>query len=83
MNCKEIVVKYLKENDYDGLFNKQFECGCSIDNLFPCECTLEECVPVYFRNCATCELKDSEKGCHLNESKNEYDGCFSEIKPPK
>ena len=34
ITVKEIVKKYLKENGYDGLVGN--ECGCDIDDLFPC-----------------------------------------------
>lgn len=35
MDILDIVKKYLKDNGYDGLGND--ECGCSIDDLFPCD----------------------------------------------
>lgn len=34
MDCIDIVLRYLKENGYDGLFND--ECGCVLDDLVPC-----------------------------------------------
>jgi hypothetical protein len=34
MNVKEIVVQYLRENGYDGLFS--YGCGCAVDDLMPC-----------------------------------------------
>lgn len=34
MNVKEIVIKYLNEHKYDGLYSE--DCGCTIENLFPC-----------------------------------------------
>ena len=48
MTTKEIIIKYLKDHGYDGLCTE--DCGCGIDNLFPC--TLgndfrDECVPAY------------------------------------
>ena len=32
----EIVKEYLMKNHFDGLYNEDLECGCSIDNLNPC-----------------------------------------------
>lgn len=40
---KEIVIAYLKEHGYDGLVNDG--CGCWLDDIAPCECLGEECVP--------------------------------------
>jgi hypothetical protein len=36
MNIEEIVRTYLKTNGYDGLCLPEQECGCRIDELFPC-----------------------------------------------
>ena len=36
MNCAEIVKQYLIQNGYDGLCEEEEECGCKLDNLFPC-----------------------------------------------
>ena len=33
MNCIEIVEKYLKDNNFDGLYND--DCFCEIGNLCP------------------------------------------------
>jgi hypothetical protein len=38
---KEIIVKYLKENGYDGLCYT--DCGCDIDDLAPCDCINDDC----------------------------------------
>ena len=32
---REIVLKYLKENGYDGLCNN--DCGCGLNDLMPCD----------------------------------------------
>ena len=48
MTVKEIVEKYLKDNGYTGLVNSDGECGCEIDDLFPCgELYPECCEPGY------------------------------------
>ena len=36
MTVKEITELYLKSNGYDGLYSEQYECGCTVDDLFPC-----------------------------------------------
>ena len=46
-NVKQIVKEYLKENGYDGLAGD--ECGCGIENLFPCDCVTETCVAAHRR----------------------------------
>ena len=45
MTVLEIVEEYLKENFYDGLAGD--ECGCEVDNLFPCGCYFGDCKPGY------------------------------------
>jgi len=47
MNVKKIVKKYLKENGYYGLYNLEGECGCTKDDLFPCESCPDECEAGY------------------------------------
>ena len=49
---REIVTEYLKANGYDGLYG--FECGCAIDDLFPCGEPCLSCSPGYLNNCETC-----------------------------
>ena len=46
MTVGEILKKYLQDNGYDGLAGD--ECGCKIDDLFPCEsCDIYQCEPGY------------------------------------
>jgi len=48
MTVKEILVKWLKDNGYDGLYYDDADgCGCSIDNLIPCRQSCECCKPAY------------------------------------
>ncbi len=35
MTVKDIVKKYLLDNGFDGLAGD--ECGCEVDDLFPCD----------------------------------------------
>jgi len=37
MNCKDILIEWLKEHGYDGLAAPKFECGgCGFENFAPC-----------------------------------------------
>jgi hypothetical protein len=47
MNVKEIIEKYLRENEFDGLFHADSECACLIDDLCPCEDRFDGCEPGY------------------------------------
>ena len=47
MNVKEIIQAWLKTNGYDGLYHDYLECGCTIDDLMPCNSCLDECEPGY------------------------------------
>ena len=47
MTVKEIIEKYLLDNNYDGLFNDDAECACEIENLFPCDCIGKDCQSGY------------------------------------
>jgi hypothetical protein len=61
MKIKEIIKKYLEENGYDGLYND--ECGCSKDDLFPCDFSPDFCEPGY--------------KCHCDKHCDEYSECFT------
>ncbi|MGY5852438.1 MAG: hypothetical protein RTU92_02600 [Candidatus Thorarchaeota archaeon] len=37
LNVGEIVAEYLKKNGFDGLVEEDGECGCELDDLFPCQ----------------------------------------------
>ena len=36
MSVIEIVEKYLRDNNYDGLYNSDRECSCETGALEPC-----------------------------------------------
>ncbi len=46
MNCKEIIIAWLKEHDYDGLTWPE-ECGCGFDDFAPCGIVNLCCEPGY------------------------------------
>ena len=46
-NMLQIVKNYLIENGFDGLYNLVVPCGCKIDDLGACNCSLLDCRPGY------------------------------------
>lgn len=46
MKVKEIIIEWLKNNGYDGLYDPG-ECGCLIGDLFPCGGDCFDCLPGY------------------------------------
>lgn len=52
IEVKEIVIKYLKDHKFDGLFSSGCECACELEDLFPCcEYGLISCKPGYKMPC--------------------------------
>lgn len=45
MNVKEIVTKHLKDIGADGLVSDGCWCGCSVDQLAPCDGNFLSCMP--------------------------------------
>lgn len=72
MNVREIVEGYLKSNGYTGLVYDWGECGCTIDDLAPCDGVLSECEPGYKVTC-TCE-EHADFGWHVQGAKEGSDG---------
>ena len=72
----DIVRWYLKENGYDGLYYE--ECGCEIDDLFPCGEPSLSCAAGYRNNCETCVCvthhKTTEYKCPYDLA--DEDNCF-------
>ena len=57
LDVEHIIIKYLSEVNANGLCHSDWECGCGIDNLFPCENPSGDCVPAVQR---ICDDKESE-----------------------
>jgi hypothetical protein len=85
MTVKEIVIKYLEENGFEGLvcWNTSWDgCGCGIEDLMPCdgEC-IDRCEPAYK---VPCTGEDCEYGgdCkyHLTTEKPDKRWVNKEIK---
>jgi len=74
IDVRDIVHHFLKGGGYDGLCNGDYECGCDVDDLFPCGEACADCYPGYSRTCPECPLFNTEK-CDLW---GEYDGtgCY-------
>jgi hypothetical protein len=51
MKVKEIILKYLKDNGYEGLVNEDAECGCELEDLMCCDNSCENCEPGYKHKC--------------------------------
>lgn len=45
-NVQKIIEDYLKENGFDGLYYES-ECGCSVNDLAPCDGNPLNCTPGY------------------------------------
>lgn len=60
MSAKDIIIKYLRENNYDGLWSDWQECGCEISDLVPCESDFSDCLPGVKH---PCKGDDCEWGC--------------------
>ena len=56
MTVKEIVIEYLNEHGYDGLFCEG-QCSCRKDDLIACDGNFSECEPGYEVPCdGNCEF---------------------------
>jgi hypothetical protein len=68
MTIKEIIVEKLKAIGADGLCN--CDCGCTLDNLFPCGDVYSECMPAVRGKCGP--------ECDICEGKPPY--CMKQMK---
>lgn len=69
MNLKQIVQKYLDENNYAGLCSG--ECGCSKDDLFPCGEPHPDCQAAVWMPCYDCDRNPGD--CYGDGG---FDGCY-------
>jgi len=63
IDVRRIVIDYLVENNYDGLYYPN-ECACLLGDLVPCESDFSECKPGYKTKC------DCPEGCDFHISKS-------------
>lgn len=47
MNVRDILKDWLVIQGYDGLYYDEYECGCSVDDLVPCDESPLYCEPAY------------------------------------
>jgi hypothetical protein len=50
-NVKEIMEQWLRDRDYDGLYNGVADCACLLSDLRPCDGDISACVPGYKAPC--------------------------------
>lgn len=68
MTIAEVLKEWLLEHGYDGLFNSDGECACTLGDLGPCESWPEGCEPGYI---ATCPETCGEHDWHIQREKPE------------
>ena len=68
MNVKEIIIRHLEDNNFEGLLNRDGGCGCIKDDLAPCDNMNNDCEPGYKKECSKCNVKD----CDLNQDGAEW-----------
>ena len=57
MNIMDFVRKYMEENGYTALCSNS--CGCTIDDLAPCDSWFGSCLFGYANNCETCAKQET------------------------
>lgn len=73
VNLYEIVKNYLIAHGYDGLYNTYLDCGCEIDDLFPCDSCEGECQPGYKVDCDCTDGSWREHDFHIVSEKPKKD----------
>jgi len=70
MELKEIVKEWLKQHNYDGLFND--DCGCIISDLMPCNEPGTQCEAGHATPCPGPETCENGGGClwHIGPKQN-------------
>ncbi len=71
MNIRQIVERWLRTNEYDGLCSD--DCGCEVDDLMPCDNYEPYCEPGYKVPCPEPEGCPADGDCpwHINPIKPE------------
>lgn len=78
MNVRKILKRWLKDNGYDGLCN-QLQCGCTIDDMGPCNVPLLCCKPGYKGAAPSGEIDGHEKGVYwIYENKAEAEQSLND-----
>ena len=80
MTVKKIISDYLEQNGYDGLHshpenNDLGGCGCSINNLFHCGESCEDCEPAYKHTKRECKKCPDSGKCEAFEYGEKHMYC--------
>ena len=43
-DVKDVIKDFIKESDYDGLYNIDGECACELSDLQPCGENFSDCI---------------------------------------
>lgn len=64
----DIVLKFLLDNRFEGLYSESGSCACGTDDLMPCNQPGKDCRPGYKAPC------DCGEGCdfHITPKKKEF-----------
>lgn len=62
----QMIIEYLQANDFDGLCNPEYECGCGLDDLWPCDFIQRDCVPAYLGQCPDPKPSCDFDQCYVN-----------------
>ena len=73
MDVESIIKEYLINNNFDGLLCVDHPCGCTIDNIAPCDDCMINCIPAYKQSCK----RNSNSFCMTKETGVDpnCDGC--------
>lgn len=64
MNIREIVKQWLIANNFDGLYNDNYDgCGCEVKDLMPCDESGINCYAGYKAPCPGPEDGDCDGDC--------------------
>jgi len=75
MDVNKIVLDFLKQNGYDGLYNPDSECACLVSDLAPCDEMTDSCEAGYKTDGCTC---GEECDFHINARKEVPDAQDSD-----
>ena len=70
MQIIDIIRNHLKENEFDGLVTDDNGCGCTIDDLAPCDSYFGSCHPGYAVPC-DCGGSCGVAGVHISTEKQD------------
>jgi len=75
MNVKDIILDYLKKNNYYGLCFSDIRCVCSIDDFISCCEDFSQCEPIYkviCEQCNKCYERNPKNYCYTTEKIMEF-----------